>query len=488
MTDGVIQFPGDGLADPPALRTMPYNTEAEKGFLGGVFVENGATILEAVTPYLRPEHFAFEAHGRIFMAALKLHERGKVVDPVTLKSFFEADEILADIGGPAYLAELAASAVTVINAGEYARIIYDLWRRREIIAASEDIIRSLYDAGMTEETDAILERHEAALSALSGQDADKGGLVPVSGLIAPTMQAIEHAAASNETVGLTTGIGDLDRFTGGLMPSDLIVIAARPGMGKSALALTIAKANAAQGQHVGFFSLEMSAEQLMMRALAMQTGIAASDMRTGGVSDAQVGSIREAGQFFTDMPLMIDDRGGVSVSYIRHRAKDMRRKHGLDLLVVDYLGLVRPEERYRGNRVNEISEITAALKVLAKELSIPVVLLSQLNRGVEQRDNKRPQLSDLRDSGSIEQDADMVMLVFRKGYYTEMEGEPQALAGEEMEDYTERRDDWFNRRDEAQGKAEIIIAKQRMGDTRTVPVHFNGERTLFGDIHREERR
>ena len=469
--------------DAPTLHTLPHNLEAEKAFLGGIFIEAERTILEATAAFLKPEHFAYPQHGRIYEAALRLHERGQPTDTITMRRFFEAGDNLAEIGGPGYLADLTASAVTKTNAKEYAKIIHDLWRRRELIAAGEDLARAAYDAEMVEKTEAILERHEASLAALADHNgADKGGLIPASAIVGPTLDEIERVAAAETTVGLTTGIADLDKFTGGFMPSDLIVVAASTGMGKSSLALTIAKANAEHGRKTGFFSLEMSKEELMMRALAMYTGVSASDMRSGNVSDVQVDDIRSAGQAVVKLTLLIDDRGGVSVSYIRHRAKQMKRKHGLDLLVIDYLGLISPDDRYRGSRANEVSQITAALKALAKELGVPVVLLSQLNREVEKRDKKRPQLSDLKESGSIEQDADVVMFIFREDYYIEQEGEPTLQAGEDAADFVDRHADWIKQRDEARGKADIIIAKQRQGRTGMVKAHFNEERTMFGDL------
>lgn len=469
MTDLAAELNG---RDGPRLRTMPDNLEAEMGLLGGIFIERGPGILDALS-YLKPEHFTNEVHSKIYSAILNLHGNGMPVDPVMLKNMIEEK---------GYLMTLAASAVTPINAKEYGRMVFDLWRRRELIATCNEAADRAY--GAVDETESILEQLEATLAIAAGGDADKGGLAPPSKIIGPTVGMIEEAAKSGEMAGLTTGIGDLDRFLGGLMPSDLVIVAARTGMGKTALALTIAKANADKGKQVAFFTLEMSSTQLMMRMLAMESGVAASEMRKGEVSEPQLEVIREAGQHVEGIPLMIDDRSGVSVPYIRRRAKTMKRKRGLDLVIVDYLGLVRAEDRYKGNRVNEVSEITAALKALAKDLDVPVVLLSQLNRALEQRDNKRPTLSDLRDSGSIEQDADVVMFIYREAYYLELSGEPQPEAGEDDNDYVDRHEKWRKAREATNGKAEIIIAKQRMGRTSTVAVHFDGERTAFGDLAR----
>lgn len=472
-----------GNGEPPSYHTLPHNTEAEMAFFGAVFIEDGNTILEAVAAFLKPEHFTYPPHGLVYEATLRLNERGQPVDPITLKGFFEAEDSLIDIGGAGYLAQLVAAAVTPTNAREYARIISELWLRREIIAAGEDLAQAAYDAEMSEKTEDILERHEAALAVLADHDgADQGGLIPLSEIVSPTLDEIEHVAANKGTIGLTTGLVDLDRFTGGLMKNDMVVIAGRPGLGKTALALTIARANAVQGRRIGFFSLEMSSEQLTMRVLATNSGISASSMRSGDVSEVQVASIRDAGSEVESLPLMIDDRSAAPVSYIRSQAKNMKRKKGLDLLIVDYLGLVRPENRYAGNRVHEVSEITAGFKSLAKDLAVPLVLLSQLNRSVEQREDRRPRLSDLRDSGSIEQDADVVMLLYRESYYLEMDGPPKAKAGESDGTYTDRLADWHRLCDDAEGTAEILISKNRQGKTGKVNVHFSGTRTMFGDL------
>ncbi|MGH6662805.1 MAG: replicative DNA helicase, partial [Rhodospirillales bacterium] len=396
-----------------------------------------------------------------------------------LQRFFESDE-LKEIGGRAYLYDLAASAVTVINAGEYGRLVYDLYLKRELIALGEDVVNRAYGGDVEETATDQIEKAEQNLYdlAVTDVDTDRPGLEPVSRFIDATLAEIKAAAQGDGPVGLPTGLHDLDRMTGGLMPSDLVVVAARPGMGKTALAGTFAKAAAVRGKRVGFFSLEMSERQMLMRLLAMESGIAASEMRTGEVTNAQMSAIESAAQSVAALPIMLDGQTGIPVSAIRHRARRMKRQGSLDLVIVDYLQLIDPGNRYQGQRVNEVAQISGAMKGLAKELNVPVVLLSQLSREVERRDDKRPHLSDLRDSGSIEQDADVVLLLYRESYYLEMDGPPKARTGESDDHYADRMAKWERERRDAEGTAKIIVAKQRNGRTGVVDVHFNAQRTI----------
>jgi len=478
--------------DGPHFRSLPHNIEAEKALLGAIFVDNRS--YEKVSEYLRPEHFALAAHGRIFEACAKLIESGRMADPVILKGFLERDDSLAEIGGTEYLAELAANAITVINAGEYGRVIYDLHLKRELIALGQEIVNKAYGGEVDDTASIQIETAESSLYKLATVGESETGFRTFRDAVLETVKVAEAAhARDGGLAGVGTDLTDLDKLLGGLHNSDLVILAGRPSMGKTALATNIAfnaaynynSSGGKEGAVVGFFSLEMSAEQLAARILSEQTEISSDRMRKGELSNEEFQKLVAGSQSLYRLPLFIDDTPGLSVSALRTRARRLKRQHGLGLIVIDYLQLVvgTPGTRQE-NRVQEVSEITRGLKTLAKELNVPVLALSQLSRAVEQREDKRPQLSDLRESGSIEQDADVVSFVFRQEYYLERE-RPAQRADEKDDSFNTRNERWERLREEARNLAEVIVAKQRHGPIGTVKLLFQGEFTRFSNLDRD---
>ncbi len=475
--------------DTPAFRQLPRNIEAERGLLGAIFVDNRA--LEQVAEFLQPEHFALTAHARIFEAMLKLIDRGQIADPTTLRPYFEADNSLEDIGGAQYLAHLAASAINVINAREYGRIVYDMHLRRELIALGERVVNDAYDNDIDLEATSQIEEAEQALYDLATTGDFDGGFQPFKTAV---LEALHVADMAHKRQGGLAGVGtdliSLDKLLGGLHRSDLLILAGRPAMGKTALATNIAY-NAAKNFHdtkgnegavVGFFSLEMSAEQLAARILSEQSNVSSDRMRKGELSNDEFHVLAQASNTLHEIPIFIDDTPALTVSALRTRARRLKRQNDLGLIVVDYLQLISGSARSRSDgRVQEVSEITRGLKTLAKELDVPVLALSQLSRQVENREDKRPQLADLRESGSIEQDADVVMFIYRDEYYLE-KAEPMQRADESAEKFATRQASWEERVERARGKAEVIVAKQRHGPVGTVPLAFIGEFTRFGNL------
>jgi replicative DNA helicase len=463
-------------------RILPHNLEAEQGLLGALLVDNRA--YEKVGDFLRNTHFFMPAHQRIYDSILKMIDRGQNASPVTLKNYFEKDEDLKDVGGAGYLADLAASVVSVINAEDYARTIYDLHLRRSLISLGEEVVNESYSHDIDTDAQATIETAEAKLYELAESGEVKGNFTTLRDSVLTAIQHAEKAfQADGNVTGVTTGLIDMDKKLGGLQDSDLLILAGRPSMGKTALATNIAF-NAAkkyaesagkEGARVGFFSLEMSADQLATRILADQSGISGDDIRKGNIKQDDFRKFAEASQILSQIPLFIDDTPALSISAIRTRARRLKRQHGLELLVVDYLQLLRGTGSKQGldNRVQEVSEITRGLKAIAKELQIPVLALSQLSRQVEQREDKRPQLSDLRESGSIEQDADVVMFVYREEYY---------LSRTEPEVGSEKHMKWQESMDKAHNVGECIIAKARHGPIGTVRMHFNPNLTRFTDL------
>jgi len=491
-----LQRPAAQASEPTAFRSPPHNIEAERALLGAIFLNNRA--YERLSEFLKPEHFALSQHGRIFAAAQRLIERGQLADPVTLKALFEQEDSLADVGGPAYLAELAAAAVTVINATEYARIIYDLFLRRELIALGEDVVNGAFDAAAGDTAMTQIEVAEQKLYELAAVGETGGGFQTFRESLLTAIRSADAAhKREGRLSGVTTGLRDLDAKLGGLHRSDLLILAGRPSMGKTALATNIAF-NAARafrqekdangemqtvdGAIVGFFSLEMSSEQLAIRILSEQARIGSDRVRKGELSNDEFERLVVESQTLTQLPIFIDDTPALSVAQLRTRARRLKRQHGLGLIVIDYLQLMSPSAGSRHDgRVQEISEITRGLKTLAKELDVPVLALSQLSRAVEQREDKRPQLSDLRESGTIEQDSDVVMFIFRNQYYLERT-EPMQRGDEAPDKYQQRYDRWIQQCEEAHNKAEVIIAKQRHGPIGAIKLFFEGEFTRFGDL------
>ncbi|MEE9545679.1 MAG: replicative DNA helicase [Rhodospirillales bacterium] len=471
------------------FRTLPHNVAAEKAVLGAVVIDNA--VYERLCQVLEPEHFALGENGRVYRALKELIDGGRLADPVTLKCLFENDGTLSAIGGARYLAELAAAAVAPATAFEYALIVRDLALRRHLVAVGGELVERAYAGEAGETALELIADAERRLSELSSDDfgpcqmVGNAGQNQASGLaetMAAALAGIEAAARTPGPKGLTTGFADLDRMTGGLQAPDLIFIGGRPSMGKTALATAIAlNAAAAAGQPVLFFSLEMSAGQLHRRLLSMTSGIELNRLAAGAIGGDEWPALRQAAGKLAKTPLYVDEAHGVGVAAIRSRAKRIKRKHGLGLVVIDYLQLIQADRRYAGQRVHELAEISKGLKGLAKELDVPVMALSQLSRAVEGRDDKRPKLADLRDSGSIEQDADIVGFVYRQEYYLRRE-EPLHKPGEAEAAYADRHAAWSKRLLAARGTAEIIIDKQRNGPTGSVALHFNEARTLFANL------
>ena len=474
------------------VREQPHNIEAEQGLLGAILINNRA--YEKVSDFLQSEHFSDQIHGRIFEACSKLIERGQIANPVTLKPIFDNEEALIEAGGANYLVQLAASVVTVVNAEDYGKSIKDSFLRRELIEIGEEVVNSAYSYDLDQTAVNQIELAESQLFSLAENDTAEGGLRNFSEALLESVKMAEAAyKRDGGLAGLATGFKDLDKQLGGLHPSDLLVLAGRPAMGKTALATNIAyhvaTANQPDGSRpvVAFFSLEMSAEQLATRILSENTDISSEKIRRGELSSNDFQKLVKSSQQLESALLFIDDTPAIPVSTLRTRARRLLRQHDLSLIIVDYLQLMRPSPGQKtDNRVQEVSVITQGLKAIAKELNVPILALSQLSRAVEQREDKRPVLADLRESGSIEQDSDVVMFVFREEYYLD-KAEPVQRPDEGDERYHERHDKWIDLRSRAHGKAEIIIGKQRHGPTGTVTLHFNGPTTRFSDFIEDER-
>ena len=484
---------GDGR-DPAPPRTPPYHTAAEQALLGAMLINNAA--YGRVAEFLLPEDFGNAVHGRIFAAIGKLIERGQIANPITLKNLFDQDGALSEIGGAQYLARLASAAVTIINAEDYGRAIHDLYLRRQLIAVGEDIVNEGFRQDLDDPATAQIERAERKLFELATAGQSEGGFRTFTAALSEAIESAEAAfKRSGKTVGVATGFVDLDKKLGGLHRSDLIIVAGRPSMGKTSLATNIAfnvakdyragraadgRVVAEDGGVVAFFALEMSAEQLATRVLAEESGVSSDRIRRGDVSRDDFDKFVQASQHLAALPLYFDDTPALGVAALRTRARRLMRQQGLGLIVVDHIQLMRPSVQVRTleNRVQELSDITRGLKALAKELDVPVLALSQLSRGVEQREDKRPMLSDLRESGSIEQDADVVMFIYREEYYLGR-AEPEKRPEESDEKFNDRFDRWKDRMEEIYDLAEVIIAKQRHGPIGQITLRFDRDTTKF---------
>ena len=478
----------------PLYRSAPHNIEAEQALLGAILVNNEA--FYRVSDFLEPVHFFEPIHQQIYQLARDLIRAGKLATPVTLKTFLDAS---VDIGGLTvgqYLARLAAEATTIINAEDYGRTVYDLSVRRALIQVGEDMVNVAFDAPVDFSPRDQIEDAERRLYELAETGRYDGGFQRFAQALTTAIDMAAHAfQRDGKLSGIATGLDDLDRMMGGLQQSDLVILAGRPGMGKTALATNIgyniAKAwqgeikpdghtSTVNGGIVGFFSLEMSAEQLATRIIAEQTSIPSNQIRRGGISESDFEKIKDYSIELQNIPLYVDETGGLSVAQLAARARRLKRQRGLDLVVIDYLQLLQGStRRSQENRVQEITEITTKLKALAKELNVPTLALSQLSRQVESRDDKRPQLSDLRESGSIEQDADVVLFVYREEYYHQMR--------KPLESNREKFAEWLAEADKVHGKAEVIIGKQRHGPTGTVELQFDAAVTRFSSLAREGR-
>ena len=477
----------------PAYRAAPHNIEAEQALLGAVLVNNEA--LYRVSDFLEPQHFFEPIHQQIYDVSRSLIRTGKLASPVTLKTFLPADLDIAGLTLAQYLARLAAEATTIINALDYGRTVYDLAVRRELVQIGEEMVNAAYDAPVDFAPRDQIEEAERRLYDLAEIGRYGGGFQKFETALTTAVDMAARAyQREGKLSGLATGLRDLDIKMGGLQPSDLIIVAGRPGMGKTALATNIAynvarawsgevradgHIESVNGGIVGFFSLEMSAEQLATRIIAEQTGIPSSTIRRGGIHELDFERIKDVATELQHLQFFIDETGALTVAQLAARARRLKRQKGLDLVVIDYIQLLQGStRRAMEGRVQEVTEITTSLKALAKELNVPVLALSQLSRQVENREDKRPQLSDLRESGSIEQDADVVLFVFRDEYYLE-----NRKPREGSSDFVE----WQQKISEAHGKAEVIIGKQRHGPTGTVELQFQAEVTRFNNLAREDR-
>lgn len=476
------QAPSDEQTDSPHYRMMPHNQEAEQGLLGALLVNNSA--YDKISDLMKAEHFFLPVHQRIFTAVMQFIERGQTASPVTLKSYFEKDEDLSDLGGSAYLADLAGSIISVINVRDYAQTIYELFLRRELINLGEDIVNDAHEHRLEATASETIEEAEARLFSLAETGETKGGFVSLRDSVMVSIEVAEKAfQTKGHVTGHTTGLRDMDKQLGGMHPSDLVILAGRPSMGKTALATNIAfnsarayaRTGGKEGARVGFFSLEMSADQLATRILADVANISGHAIKQGDIKQEDFQNFVKASQELSQVPLYIDDTPALTIGAVRTRSRRLKRQHGLDMLVIDYLQLLRGtgSRQAESNRVQEVAEITRGLKAIAKELHIPVLALSQLSRAVEQREDKRPMLSDLRESGSIEQDADVVMFVYREEYYLHR-AEPEIGSEKHMQ--------WQEACERALNIGECIVAKARHGPIGTVRMHFDGHLTRFSDL------
>ncbi len=480
MADGGINMEAEAVA-------LPQNTEAEQALLGALLVNND--VYDRVASLVNEEHFYDPVHGRIFEVIARRIQKNALASPVTLKAFMEDDEGLQELGGPKYLVRLAGASISVFAAKDYAQLIYDLAIRRNLMSIGEEISATAASVDVdSEPKDQIVEAEQKLYQLGEQGNVDSGFQSFLRALTSAVDVANAAYLREGGMSGISTGLIDMDKKLGGLHPSDLLILAGRPSMGKTSLAtniaFNIAKAykkgvkpdgseGAVEGGVVGFYSLEMSSEQLAARILSEAAEIPSEQIRRGDMSEDEFRRFIEAAKDLETCPLFIDDTPALPISTLAARARRLKRQHGLDILIVDYLQLVRPATA-KDSRVNEVSEITQGLKAIAKELNIPVIALSQLSRQVENRDDKRPMLSDLRESGSIEQDADVVMFVFREEYYKERE----KPGDHDIEGMMK----WQEEMGHMHGKAEIIIGKQRHGPIGTIELSFEGQFTRFGNL------
>ena len=478
-------------------RLPPSNLAAEQALLGALLANNRA--YERVSEFLAAEHFADAVHGRIYKAIQRRVEAGQLADVVTLRPEFEHSGDLDEVGGTAYLAQLLSAMVGIINAGEYGRLIHDAYLRRQLIDVGETLVNNAFGADEDlHDAKQQIEAAEQSLFNLATEGNSEGGYITFEKALTAAVEAAERAFSTPGGVsGLPSGLRDFDAKTGGLHGSDLLILAGRPAMGKTALATKMAfgaaKALVRQAQEEGgpqavakgcvaIFSLEMSADQLATRLLAEESRISGDRIRRGDISQRDFDRFVEVSRELSTLPLVIDDTPAITVSALRTRCRRLARTKGLDLVIVDYLQLMRPAAGTRPeSRVLEISMITQGLKAIAKELSVPVIALSQLSRAVEQREDKRPQLSDLRESGSIEQDADMVMFVYRDEYYLGQRA-PKEMSFDNGGKFEEAMTKWQADMERAHNKAELIIGKSRHGPTGTIHLFFEADFTRFGDL------
>jgi replicative DNA helicase len=493
------QFTVIESAAAPATPALPQNVEAEAALLGALMIDN--RLAEDIQMKLRPDHFFEPLHARIYEQILKLVDRNMIASPVTLRPLFEADVEMKELGGPAYLAQLTGSGAAVIGARDFAEQIYDLALLRALIGVGRGMVEQALDTSEDVNPKEQIEGAEAALYRVAEEGGGEGSVKSFAQATKLAVQMAEKALNTGGGLsGVTTGLESVNAKTGGLHHSDLLILAGRPGMGKTSLATNIAF-NAAQrlvrdledgiaaeksaGAAVAFFSLEMSADQLATRVLSEQSGISSENLRMGKISREDFKQLARAAAELESLPLYIDDTPGLTIAALRTRARRMKRQRGIGLIIVDYLQLLQGTGKAGdGNRVQEISEISRGLKTLAKELNVPVIALSQLSRAVEQREDKRPQLSDLRESGSIEQDADIVLFVYREEYYVAAREPKRPMDGDDAKVF-EAHEAWARDMERAYGMSELIIAKQRHGATGKVKLRFESRITRFSDYIEE---
>jgi replicative DNA helicase len=493
MAENIIR-----LADAPAPEpaAVPHNVEAEAALLGALMIDN--RLAEDIQLKLRPDHFFEPLHARIYEQILKLIDRNMIASPVTLRPLFDADEEMKELGGPAYLAQLTGSGAAIIGARDFAEQIYELALLRALIGVGREMVENALDTSEEVDPKGQIEQAEAALYRVAEEG---GGAGSVKTFAEATRMAVQMAEKALNTggglSGITTGLETVNAKTGGLHHSDLLILAGRPGMGKSALATNIAFNTARRyvqdledgiapeksaGAAVALFSLEMSADQLATRILAENSGISSENLRMGKISQQDFRNLARAAAELESLPLYIDDTPGLTIAALRTRARRLKRQRGIGLIIVDYLQLLQGTGRNgNDNRVQEISEISRGLKTLAKELNVPVLALSQLSRAVEQREDKRPQLSDLRESGSIEQDADIVLFIYREEYYVASREPKRPIEGADDAKIHDAYEEWRRDMERVYGMAELIIAKQRHGATGKVKLKFESKITRFSD-------
>jgi replicative DNA helicase len=463
-------------------RTDLFNLEAEQVILGSIIINNEYS--HRISEFLMPEHFYDPAHQKIYTQILhNINKVNIIANEVTLKQFFNNDETISSLGGALYLSTLLSKATGIIDITDYAHLVYDLALKRELVIIGEDIVNNTYKTDDQTSAQEQVEMAEGSLFNLVHQGSSNSDFKNISHALKETLERTLIAKQREGNIsGVSSGLDDLDQILGGMQNSDLIILAGRPSMGKTALAINVA-VNACKAMNVdsedkkavGFFSLEMSADQLSARILSMETSINATKFRTGDVNEEEWQAITQRSAEIAEMPFFIDDTPALSIAAIRTRTRRLIRKHNLGFLLIDYLQLIRgSSKRSEQNRVQEISEITQGLKAIAKEFNIPVVALSQLSRAVEQRDDKRPQLSDLRESGSIEQDADVVAFIYRESYYEERKRPDE----EEADKFSL----WKEKMNKIRNVSEVIIAKQRNGPIGSIGLYFDAEFTRFNNL------